>query len=155
MRLTDVITSSFLHVDVCQGGEKDNEDQRPQGAARLVNIGEDLGGVSSFGESSEGSRTGIDTGETDGQDRDTDGDVDQMVQTLDLGHIERDDEGRLGSTASAGETGLVVWDEETDDGQRGDIDDGDTPESTLDRSGHGLARVGGLRGSKTDELGSG
>lgn len=31
----------------------------------------------------------------------------------------------------------------------------DAPEGTLDGSGHGLARVGGLGGGKTDELGSG
>ena len=29
--------------------------------------------------------TGIDTRETDGQDRDTDGGVDQVVETLDVG----------------------------------------------------------------------
>lgn len=65
-------------VDVGEGAESEDGDDGPQRARRLVDVGEDPGCVSGFGEGSKGTRAGINAGKTDGQDGDANGDVDEI-----------------------------------------------------------------------------
>ena len=53
------------------------------------------------------------------------------------------------------ETGLSVWDEETNDGEGDDIEESDTPEHLLDGGGERFARVCSFRGSETDKFSTG
>lgn len=55
-----------------------HEDDRPQRSTRFVDHGEAARGESSLGEGSENARASIDTGETDGEDGDADGRVDEV-----------------------------------------------------------------------------
>ena len=47
-----------------------------------------------------------------------------MVETLDSGILEGNDEGGGSSSSTTEETRLVVGDEEANDRERGDVDDG-------------------------------
>ena len=47
-----------------------------------------------------------------------------MVQTIDTGILEGNDERRSGGTTTTEESGLIVTNEETNDGKRGNVDDG-------------------------------
>lgn len=72
--LTDGSTSGS-GIDVGKGSPRKDEDSRPEGTGRLVNVGEDLGGEAGLGESSESTGSGIDTGETDGEHGNADGGI--------------------------------------------------------------------------------
>lgn len=146
--------TNISEVDVGKRAEGDDEDERPEGATSLVDVGEDLGGVASLGKGSEGTGAGVDTRETDGENRDTDSDVNEVVHAPDVGLVHDDDERRSVSATAAEKTGLGVRDGETDDEERSNVDKGNTQEGLLDSSGHGLAGVGGLSGGKTNELGT-
>lgn len=142
-------------VDVGDGGEAEDEDERVERATGLVDVGEEPGGIASLGESGKGTRTCVDTRETNGKNRDTDGDVDEVVHAVDTGLVHDNDEGGDVGTFSVKETWVVVGNSETDDKERGDVDESNTPEGLLDGSRHSLTGVGGLSGGKTDELGTG
>lgn len=174
------LTTVSGDVHVGNGSEDQDGDDRGQRSTGLVNVGEDSGSETGLGESGQGSRSGVDTRETDREDGDTDGGVDQVVETLDVGVGKDQNERRsLGVvTRGPGEKSLViVGDQQSDQGQGRNVDQGDSrrkmfrlsvphamadvrsahhspPESLLDSGRHGLSRVGGLGGGQTDELGS-
>lgn len=145
------------NVDVRKRSKGADEDEGPERTTGLVNVHEALGGVASLGKRSQGTRSGVDTRQTDGKNGDTDRDVQEVVDAVDPGLVHHDDErrelGTLGLTVD--ELGLVVRDGEADDEQGGDVDEGDTPEGVLDGRGERLAGVGRLSRGKTDELGTG
>jgi hypothetical protein len=151
---TDFVTKVFINVEVCQGSPDEHGEEGVEGARRFVDIGEDLGSVASFGERSKGTRTRIHARKTDGQDGDTNGHVDQMVHAVDVGQIEGDNERRGSSARFTSKTGLGVGNHETDDGKGKNVDDGDTPEGSLNSGGHSFTRVGSFGSSKTNKLGS-
>lgn len=80
-----------------------------------------------------------------------------MRKSLDAGEVDQDNERRSasGSIVAVGEARGIPGNAQTDDEERSEINDGDTPESALDSSGEGLARVGSLGRRESDELGSG
>lgn len=95
----------------------ENEENRPEGTARLVDVGEYSGSVASLGESGEDTRSSIDARETDGEDRDADGNVDEVVESGNSSLVNHDDEGRSSgsSIVSAQKALIVVGKVETDD----------------------------------------
>lgn len=108
-------------VDVGEGGKGEDEDERPEGATGLVNKSEDLGRVASLGEGSESTRAGVDTRQTDGEHRDTNGDVDQVVHALDVGLVHDDNEGGDIGAGTVEEAVVVVGNEKADDNERRDV----------------------------------
>lgn len=169
------VTAAGADVDIGDRTKDQDGENGEQGSTRLVDVGEASGSESGFSHGGQRSGTGVDARETDGKDRDTDGGVDEVVETLDAGSLEDEDEGRGGGVVAAAsqETFVGVGNKETDDGQRGDVDDRDSPEGLLDwkgsalaqslatepggltSSGHGLSRVGSFRRSQTDKFSSG
>jgi hypothetical protein len=111
------LTRRGRHVDVRDRGKDEDGNGRVEGSSGSVDVPEDLGGVAGLGEGSEGSRTGVDAGHADGEDRDADGDVDEVVETADVGSAKNEDEGRgvgsLTSLRGSLESRVVVGDEET------------------------------------------
>lgn len=79
-----------------------------------------------------------------------------MRKSLDAGQVDEDDEGGSpgGSIVAVCEARSVPRHAEADNEEGGEVDDSDTPESSLDGSRKGLAGVGSFGGSKSDELGS-
>jgi hypothetical protein len=141
-----------------QGGPGDDEQSGPERTAGAVNVAEESGGVTLLGKRAECAGATVDTGETDGDDGKHDDDVGEVGEADDTGSLGDDDEGRGGHidvAAVSEESGVVVVDEETDEGERQDIEKGDTPEDLLDRRGERLAGVLGFGCSETDELSSG
>lgn len=138
-------------TDECGEGDTDH------GTTATIDVGEDAGSLALLGEGGEGTRGAVDGRVTDGEDGDHDNDVHDGWEDGNAGIVNGDDEGRGGSISAGGatkKTGLVVWDEETDEGERDDVEEGDTPENLLNGCREGLARVCGLGGGKTDELGT-
>lgn len=121
--LTDCLPSGD-NVDVGQGSPNQDGADGPERSRRLVNVGEDLGSVAGLSEGGKCSGTGVDAAQSDGEDGDANGSVDEVVQSLDAGILEDNDEGRSSSSCTTQETRLVVTDEQTNDSQRGDVDDG-------------------------------
>ena len=143
-------------VDVGDRTESENGDDRPERTSRFVNVGEDLGSVTSFGEGGEDTGSSVDARETDGEDGNADYDVEERVETGETSEGSHDDERRCSSSiSSTEETLLVGGDVETNDEEGREVDNGDTPEGTLDSGGKSLARVGSFSSGDTDELSSG
>lgn len=78
-----------------------------------------------------------------------------MVKAADPRIAEGNDEGRGCRTCATDEAGLIVGDEEADDGEGGDVDDGDTPEGTFDGTRHRLTGIGGFGRSQSNQFGAG
>jgi len=104
------LTTVSGDVDIGDRSEDQDGDDRGQRSTGLVNVGEDSGSETGLGESGQGSRSGVDTRETDREDGDTDGGVDQVVETLDVGVGKDQNERRsLGVvTRGPGEKSLVI-----------------------------------------------
>ncbi|KFY71690.1 hypothetical protein V499_08117 [Pseudogymnoascus sp. VKM F-103] len=109
-------------------------------AALAIYVAEDLGSLSLVSECGEGA-------------------VHYRGEDSDASVFDGDDEGAGGTVAAvlvAGEeAGVVVGDEEADEGQADDVEEGDAPEDLLDGCGEGFSRVGGLGGGEADEFGAG
>jgi hypothetical protein len=99
------------------GSPSEDEENRPKGTAGLVDVREDTGSVASLGESGKDTRSSVDAGETNGENRDADGDVNEVVESSDAGLVNHDDERRSsGSSIVTSEEALVVVGKvETDD----------------------------------------
>jgi hypothetical protein len=120
-------------VDVGDGTKDQDGENGEQGSTRLVDVGEAPGSESSLGHGGQSSGTSVDAGKTDGQDGDTDGGVDEVVETLDACSLEDEDERRGGGVvAAASQESIVgVGDQETDDEQGCDIYQGYSPYGLL------------------------
>lgn len=111
-----------------------------------------------LGEGGKGTRGTVDGGVTDGEDGDHDNDVHDRWEGIDLGIVDGDDERRSGGISAGAtieEKLIVVGDEQTDERERDDVEEGDTPENLLDGRRERLARVCGLSGSETDKFSTG
>lgn len=106
--------------DQAYGTPSENEEHRPERTSRLVDVGEDPRSVSRLGESGKDSGSSVDAGKTDREDRDADGDVDQVVKSSDSGLVNHDDErrGTSSSIVPAQKALVVVGEVETDDKKR-------------------------------------
>lgn len=138
--------------------DEDGEDRR-KGTARLVDVGEDLGGVSLLSKGSEGSRSAVNTRNTDGQDRDQNDNVHEVIEALEVGIFGSKDERRgldvVTRVVTAEEAFVIVWHKETDKEETKNVEESNTPEDLLDGTRHSLDGVLGLGGSKTDKLSTG
>lgn len=144
------------YVDVRDGAKGEHRDDGPERPSTLVNVGEDLGCVTSLGEGGKYTRSGVDAGETDRKNGNADDDVEETVESLKTGERGHDDERRGTSSGTSSEQSLVVvGNVETDDQERGDVDNGDTPESTLDGRRERFARVGSFGSGESDKFSSG
>lgn len=146
-----------------QAAEAGGEGEGGHGHTLLVGLGEELGSEALHGLAVEGTGSDVQVGVGGGEDEDEDGRVHDVVEVLDAGHFNGDDEGRgSGGALVAGRTALGGGDEdlavvghahsEEEDGE--DVEDDDTPEGQLDGAGNVAARVLGFANSDTDQLGS-
>lgn len=119
----------------------------------MTYVGEDLGGVLSLGEGGEGSRTGVDARQSNREDREADGDVNEVLKSLDTREgSDKDERRNITARFTTLKIGVGVRDCEADHGKGGDVDDDHTPESLLDGGGEGLPWVGRLGSGETNEL---
>ncbi|KFY08314.1 hypothetical protein V492_06342, partial [Pseudogymnoascus sp. VKM F-4246] len=146
------------------GGETDEgEEAEGQGeghgdprAAVLVDLLEDAGGHAVQGEGLQCARGTEGGGVGDGDDGEGDDGVHDGGEGLDVGLLEGADEGGV-LGVGAGRMGQVVGvtvDDQAEDEERDDVEERHTPEDLLGGLWQGLARVVGLGGGKSDELGS-
>lgn len=137
----------------------EEEDDGPERAARLVNVGEDLGSVTLLGERRQGTGSAVDARDTDGDDRDADDDVHERVVAREASVPDGNDERRgalgVGVGGNVEEIGVVGRDEQTDKRETQEVEEGDTPEDLLDSTGQRLGGVGRLSSGQTDKLGTG
>ena len=135
------------------GGEEDGD----EGTAALVDVGEDPRRLVLLGEGGEGAGGAVDGGVADREDGDHDDDVHDRVEALDPGVGDGDDEGGGVGVGGVGpdEPWVCVGHEQADEDEGDDVEQADAPEDLLDGCGQGFARVGGLGGGESDELGAG
>jgi hypothetical protein len=123
--------------------------------AGLVNVGEDLGGVALLSKGSQGAGSTVDAGDTNGDNRNADDEVHEVVESDETSIFTSQDEGRDTISVRVGgveQAGVLGADEHADERETKDVEEGDTPEDLLDSAGKSCSRVLGLGGSKTDEL---
>ena len=133
--------------------EGEDEDKRPGRSSSSVDSGEALGGVSGLGEGGEGSRSSVHARKSDRQHRHANDGVDEVVDSLDVGEDHRDNERRGVGSGSVVESVVGVGDHQTDDHERGNVDDGDSPKRPLDCCWHARSGIGGFARCKSYELG--
>lgn len=147
-------------VEIDEGEEAANENgnSRCKRSSRLVDVGEDLGGISLLRKSSEGTRTTIDTGGTDGKDRHQNDDVHEVIEAVEASIATNKHEGGSLSigVSSLGEQSRVVGvDEDTNEEETENVEDSDTPEDLLDGTRQRLDGVTGLGSGKTNKFSTG
>ena len=123
-------------------GEHDGE-YRP---AITVNVGEYLRGLALLRQSGKGTRGTIDGRIANGKHGDHNNDVHNGVKAVDSSIVDGDH--KWGCFSVGGglsyESRLIVWDQETDEGQRDDVEEANTPEDLLHGGWKGFTRIGGL-----------
>lgn len=123
---------------------------------RLVDESEDLGCVALLRESGQSPGTAVDARHANGHDGDHDDDVQEVVEAVEAGVAGGQHEhGRTVAVrvVSANEARVVGSDEQADEEETKDVEERDTPEDLLDGAGELLDRVGGFRGSDSDNWG--
>jgi hypothetical protein len=154
LRSTDGVSTS-------KGNEADGQDEksRVEGATGTVNVGEDLGGVTLLSHCGKGTATTIDTRDTDGDDRDHDDKVHEVVESVEVSLLANNDKGRglrVGERLVPLHKALVSGrHEKTDEEDGQNEEEDDTPEHHLASGGESLERVLGLASSETNQLGTG
>jgi hypothetical protein len=134
---------------------KEDEDSGPQGSASAVNVREEARSITLLSKRTQCTRATVDTRETDGNDRQHDDDVGKVGESDNASALGNNDEGRgldIDEGAIAKEIGVVMFDEQTDESERQDIEESNAPEDLLDRRGQRPRRVLRFSSSKTDEL---
>lgn len=147
-----------IQADVGNEAEQDEEDDRGQGTARLVDVGEELGSIALLSQSGQGSGSTIHTRDTNGQDGGENDEVHEVVETLQASVLADKHKGRGLGVRVGGrreQSGIIAADQQADEEETKDIKDGNTPEDLLDSTGHVLGWVGRLGSGKTDQLSTG
>lgn len=147
-----------VQADVGDEAEQDEDNDGGQGAARLVDVGEELGSIALLSQSGQGSGSTIHTRDTDGQDGGENDEVHEVVETLQASVLADKHKGRgLGVRVSGGreQSGIIAVNQQSDEEETKDVKDGNTPEDLLDSTGHVLGWVGRLSSGKTDQLSTG
>lgn len=147
-----------IQADIGDEAEQDEEDDGGQGAARLVDVGEELGSIALLSQSGQGSGSTIHTRDTDGQDGGENDEVHEGVKTLQASVLADKHKGRRLGVRVGGrreQSGIIAADQKADEEETKDIKGGDTPEDLLDSTGHVLGGVGRLGSGKTDQLSTG
>lgn len=143
-------------VDVGQASKEESKANCEVGATMLIDLLEE-GRTHSLGaQSLDGTGRTVRAGVCDGDDRDRDDSIKDRGENLDTSELEGADERRVSgvSTRSRGEVGVVGRNNETQEEERDDVEQGDTPEHLLRSLGDGLSRVGRFCGGETNQLGS-
>lgn len=167
-----------VKVDVGQQTKDENDAHRVEGTAGAVDVGEDLGGVALLRKGSEGTGATVDSRHSDGKNRHENGNVHEVIESLEAGVLADEDKGRGVHIVGRGseKVGVTSVDEETDEEETEDVkaawvvslmfvtgDGGcfkgrysqcDTPEDLLDSTRHLLDGVARLSSGQTNQLGS-
>lgn len=142
------------NTDVCQDAKGQLEEDTPDGAAFLVDVGQHLGHHTTLCHCLQSaSRTiGARVGNTD--DGDGDNGVEDMREDLDTGILNGQDEGRESGVRARGfcKTLVIEGQNETKNQQVDYIEEQDAPEHLFGSLRNSLAGVGRLGGSKTTQL---
>lgn len=150
------LTALGGEADECEETEGKGEGHGDPRATVLVDLAEPFGCHAVHGEGLEGTCGAEGGGVGDGDDGEGDDGVHDGGENLDLGLLEGADEwGVFGVGAGClGEELIIGLDDQAEDEEGDDVEEGHTPEDLLGGLGEGLARVVGLGGSKTNQLGS-
>lgn len=149
-------SSAACELHVGNGSKCEDDDGREEWASSFVNVGEDLGGVSLLSKSSKGSRTTVDTGKTDTDDREENDHVDEVAKSWNAGVDCDNDEWRSShiDEARSEKSRVVVWHQKPNKEESKDVEQRNSPEDLLDGTRKRLLRVLGLSGCETNQLGS-
>ena len=108
-----------------QGRPHDDEQSGEQRTTGAVDVAEEAGSVALLGKRAECAGATVYTGQTDRDDGKHDDDVGEVGEANDTGSLGDDDEGRGGHidvAAVSEKSGVVVVDEETDEGEGQDVE---------------------------------
>lgn len=150
--------TAVVHAHKGEKSADEVKNDRGEGAARTINVGEDLGCVTLLSQGSKGAGSSVHRGNTNGEHRDEDDKVHEVVKRLKGGILGSQHERRRirARVSLLGQKVLIIGaDEETNEEQAEDIEQSDTPEDLLDSAGQSLDGVAGLGGSKTNQFRSG
>ena len=116
-----------VEVDVGEEAKDNNKDCRPEGAARLVNIGKRPRSIALLGHGGEGTGATIDTGTANGQNRDKNDKVHKVVKPDEVGVFADQDKRRgVGVTRRvlrlADEVRVGVVNQQTDKEETEDVE---------------------------------
>lgn len=153
---SDRTTSGKGHKSQRRPG--DDEDGRPQRTTGAVDVGEESGSVALLSKRGECARATVDTRKTDRHDRQHNDDVGEVGEADNTGAFGDDDERGgfdVDHAATAQEVGVVVRNEQTNEGEGEDVEKSDAPEDLLDRRRQCLGGVLGFGCSQTNELSAG
>lgn len=148
------VTALGREANVSQETKGKLDDDAPERAALLVDVGEELGGHVALGHGLHAAGRAVGARVGDAKNGDGDDGVEDGGQDLDLGVLDGEDEGGgLGvGTAGTHQALIVGADDQAKNEQVDDVKDGNSPEDLLAGSGNGLAGVDRLSSSETDEL---
>ena len=140
--------------DVCEESKDQRKSQGNVWATVLVNAGEDLWCHAVESQSLDGAGGSIGTRVGDGDDGKSDDGVEDVWHDGDVGEgAGADHWGVLGVGSRCALEGWIVrWDDKTEDEERDDVEDGNTPEHLLGGLWKGLSRVVGLSSGETNQL---
>lgn len=147
-----------IQADIGDEAEQNEEDDGGQGAARLVDVGEELRSIALLSQSGQGSGSSIHTRDTDGQDGGENDEVHEMVETLQASVLADKHKGRglgVGIGGRREQSGIIAANQQADEEETKDVKGGNTPEDLLDSTGHVLGGVSRLGSGKTDQLSTG
>ena len=143
-------------INVGEASKKERDDENDIWTALLVDSGSDCWTHSLGAKCLDGTGGCKCTGVCDGDDTQRDNSVEDGREDLDTGESERQNEwGVAGLTSRCIGKGLVVgWNNQSEEEERDDVEQGDTPEDLLGSFRDGLARVVSFGGSKSNEFSS-
>jgi hypothetical protein len=147
--------SGRSHVHITEDTPQKNEDDGEQWATGAIHVCENLGSIALISKSRQGTRTSVDTGDTDGNDRDENDDVHKVVETMETSIARSNDEGGSIGTRGTKKILVVGANKETDKGKADNVEESNTPEDLSDGTGKRLEGVGSLSGRQTDKLSTG
>lgn len=112
-----------VKVDVGQQTKDENDAHRVEGTAGAVDVGEDLGGVALLRKGSKGTGATVDSRHSDGKNRHENGNVHEVIESLEAGVLADEDKGRGVHIVGRGseKVGVTSVDEETDEEETEDV----------------------------------
>lgn len=153
------LTAVVADVHEGEEGEDGADDQRGPRHTAGVGLLEDGRGRTVRGETVERSAGDVEIRVGGGEDEDENAGVDDVGENADTGELGSDDEGRrVGARTrlgvGEGELGRVVRDDHADEEDAQAVEDEDTVKGELNGLGDAAARVLGLSGGDTNQLGT-
>jgi hypothetical protein len=113
-----------VKVDVCKSSENEDKENGPEWATGAIDVGEERGSVTLLSKGDQCTRSSLNTGDTNGNDRDHNDNIHEVVESDESSILANDDEwrGRAVTITGANESLIIRPDEETNEEQTEDIE---------------------------------